>query len=284
MSKLADCELPGIIWMYWEQGLENAPDVVRQCHQSWLDHNPGWKVVMLDRDTVSEYVDLPAVIGRNYHGLPIQNRSDILRLNLLARFGGVWADATCLCNRPLDGWIHEYMKSGFFAFRDPGRGRVISSWFMAACAGNPLIASFSEAHNAYWRQNVFPSQKTAFRKFLIRRLRVLIGKRPERQDIWLSWPVRRILRIFPYFIVHYHFGYHVRHNPESGKIFSAMPYFSAKPASLKMIRMLGKRCPPALQAYADGDIPVSKLNWKKAPIAAGLQGGDAAGITDRRDR
>lgn len=263
MNEPMNCELPRTVWMYWEQGVDKAPDVVRHCLDSWREKNPGWKVVMLDQESVAEFADLSVIIGPDHHRLPVQNRSDILRLNLLARHGGVWADATCLCHRSLDSWIHKCMRSGFFAFRDPGRDRLIASWFMAACTGNHLIRSFCAAHNAYWKLNRFPDQKTALRRFLVRKLRVLFGKRQKSQDLWLSFLVRRVFKVFPYFIIHYHFGRHVRRDPKSWAIFSAMPYLSAKSAGMLMRQMMGKAHPLGKRAQSDDDFPVSKLSWKK---------------------
>ncbi len=257
--------LPRIVWMYWEQGLDNAPEIVRQCHASWRRLNPGWEIRLLDQDSVPDYVDLPGIVGGNYGDIPIQHRSDMLRLHLLAKFGGVWADATCLCHRPLDAWIHEYMRSGFFVFRDPGRGRLISNWFIASMPENHLAVSFCKAHTDYWRSNSFPGQNTRFRKRLVRLVRILLGKRIERQDFWLSFPVRRLLRVYPYFIFHYHFAYHVRRDRRSREIFEGMPYYAAAPAQALRKRMLRDRADSiVLPDDAGIDAPVSKLTWKKA--------------------
>jgi len=39
-----------------------------------------------------------------------------VRILLLHEFGGIWVDATLLCNRPLDEWLPSTMTEGFFAF------------------------------------------------------------------------------------------------------------------------------------------------------------------------
>jgi hypothetical protein len=277
--------LPKIVWMYWEQGLDNAPEVVKQCHASWRRLNPDWQVVMLDKNSMPDYVDLPAIIGSNYDNIPVQHRSDMLRLNLLARFGGVWADATCLCNWPLDSWMHECIKSGFFVFRDPGRDRLISNWFITSLPENHLTASFCEAHNSYWRTHSFPNPKTRFRKHLVRMVRAMLGKRVERQDYWLSFPVRRLLRIYPYFIFHYHFAYHIRRDRFSREIFERMPYFAAEPAKAlrkRMLRDMGQSVES--QGNAEGS-PISKLTWKKPLPEWNMKfrgGGDASTSNNKR--
>lgn len=249
--------------MYWEQGLDNAPQLVRQCFQSWQRLNPDWKLIMLDGCSVGSYVDLKSLIGPNYDRLPVQHRSDILRLNLLAGHGGVWADATCLCTRPLDTWIHEYMAAGFFAFRDPGRDRLISNWFLASLPENRLTRSFCEANNAYWRNNRFPDMKSARSMALVRMFRAAIGKDEKRQAYWFSFLARRVLKIYPYFVFHYYFARHLRRDRRSMEIFESMPYFPAGKALSFQRWALGKKSTMAEDKDTVKTAPVLKLTWKK---------------------
>ena len=39
--------LPRRIWMFWAQGLEGAPLLVRHCVAAWREKNPGWEVRLL---------------------------------------------------------------------------------------------------------------------------------------------------------------------------------------------------------------------------------------------
>ena len=39
--------IPRKIWMMWDQGLDNAPLSVKQCHESWVRKNPDHTVQML---------------------------------------------------------------------------------------------------------------------------------------------------------------------------------------------------------------------------------------------
>ena len=39
--------IPKKIWMMWDQGLDNAPLSVKQCHESWVKKNPDHTVQML---------------------------------------------------------------------------------------------------------------------------------------------------------------------------------------------------------------------------------------------
>ena len=138
--------LPKILWLYWHQGEDQAPKLVAQCLQTWRDLNPNWDVRVLDGATVREHVcvdDLPSNIS-------LQALSDVIRLRLLRRYGGVWVDATAYCVRPLNDWLPPLMTSGFFAFTLPASDRLIGSWFLAACEDSPLIESWESAASRYW--------------------------------------------------------------------------------------------------------------------------------------
>ena len=117
--------------MYWHQGWNNAPDIVKRCAATWQEHNPTWDINLLDAATIREKIELPPAVKTLK--LPLPALSDVIRLCLLKKYGGVWADATLWCVRPLDDWINSVCApSGFFAYDKPGPGRPISSWFLAA--------------------------------------------------------------------------------------------------------------------------------------------------------
>ena len=126
-----ETNIPKILFMYWHQGWNNAPDIVKRCADTWQRHNPAWDIYLLDSTTIANKVKLPTALKS--FNLPLPALSDIIRICLLKKYGGVWADATLWCVRPLDDWIESVCdRSGFFAYDKPGSDRPISSWFLAA--------------------------------------------------------------------------------------------------------------------------------------------------------
>ena len=120
------------------------PSLSRQCVASWKKYNPNYNIILLDDTTISDYVDIEPFKG------DFTSKSEILRVKLLEKFGGFWADATLCCNRPLDNWIEEYVQSGFFAFASAHKPRTISSWFLYSNPGTLLITTFSKSISQYW--------------------------------------------------------------------------------------------------------------------------------------
>jgi hypothetical protein len=142
--------LPKIVWMLWLQGWENTPPLVRACRASWLQHNPTWDFHFLTEQTLREFAEGELLERLMTGGGPRETISDIARLELLLRHGGVWADATTYCLRRLDDWIELAASSGFFAFNRPGPDRMISNWMLAATPGNYIVQNWLTRCTAYW--------------------------------------------------------------------------------------------------------------------------------------
>ena len=136
--------LPKIIWMFWHSGLDGAPDVVHRSLTTWQHFNPDHEVQFLDLAAAEAAlgVDLGALFDKLTVDLGWAGKSDLIRLMLLAKFGGVWADATTFCLKPLSDWLHqEIHTNGFFCFRwaNKASDREMVSWFLASIPGHPLI-------------------------------------------------------------------------------------------------------------------------------------------------
>ena len=144
-------KLPKIIWIYWEQSWESAPEICKKCLKSWKKYNKNWKIYVLSKNNLHKYIDMNSYVHDFWNKEPIQSRSDLIRINLLNIYGGVWTDATVFCTKPLDTWIHEAINfSGFFAFDKPGSDRLLSSWFLAGYKNNYIINKWCKKYNNYW--------------------------------------------------------------------------------------------------------------------------------------
>ena len=134
------------IFIYWNTGFNQAQQIVKLCLSSWKKYNKNWNIIELDNNNLSDWIDLNSII------LNIQNKnitntslSDIIRICLLQKYGGIWCDATLLCVKPLDDWINEYYNNGFFAF-EQNHHTKLSSWFLYGEKDNYIINK--------WYQNV----------------------------------------------------------------------------------------------------------------------------------
>ena len=96
-------EHPKVIWWCWLQGLAAAPPIVKACYNSlvhgeWFKVH-GFTVKVIDAKNWREYVELPEyIVGKWEKGrIPAAMFSDLLRVELLIKYGGTWIDSTVLC-------------------------------------------------------------------------------------------------------------------------------------------------------------------------------------------
>jgi hypothetical protein len=103
------------VWTYWE-GQSMLP-VVLDCLRSWKQYMDPDKYeihVLTPTTLAAHHLALPA----NFNTLPCPAvRADVVRLNLLVKYGGIWMDASIFLTESLD-WIEEYAdKSPLVSFR-----------------------------------------------------------------------------------------------------------------------------------------------------------------------
>lgn len=249
------------IWMYWEQGWSSAPVVVQQCAISWERLNPEYQLVRLDGQTVEDYLgpDQEAMILARR--CPVQLRSDIIRLLFLSRFGGVWADATLFCSRPLRNWLPPFPDNGAFFFSSPGQDRLIASWFVTANARSEIISAHLNELTSYLSQIPNLSRPTLWQRLIRRMVGWKLNRSAATTVGW--WKPSLIKRsIWPYFIFHYCYNKLFTLDDGFRQLASRMPLLNAGPCHT--LQMTGKACrfDVARRILADPDIPVHKLNWR----------------------
>ena len=145
------------IWICWFQGMDNAPDLVKKCYQSVVKNNPDKKVIVITEKNISDYVTFPEYIVTKWKQGVITHThmTDLLRLELLITYGGLWLDATVLCT----GTAPEYFFDSdlfFFQTLKPGRdghASYISSWLMEAKTNNKILMATRELCYEYWKTN-----------------------------------------------------------------------------------------------------------------------------------
>ena len=148
---------PRKVWICWFQGMENAPDIVQKCYNSVQAHVIDREIVLITEKNYKDYVIFPEYIQEKIDAGIISptHMSDILRLELLLRYGGTWMDATILCT----GKIPEYMlDSDLFLFQNlkpglDGHCTSISNWFITSSQDNKILKLTLALLYEYWKNN-----------------------------------------------------------------------------------------------------------------------------------
>lgn len=140
------------IWVCWFQGIEHAPAIVQNCLKSLYKYKrDNQQVYVITANNFQEYVSIPqAIVEKWKHGIVDNTHfSDILRLHLLARHGGLWIDSTCM----LLGTIPtEILEQDFFLFHSHGEFSytLIQSCFIRSAKNQYIIRKWAAALDLYW--------------------------------------------------------------------------------------------------------------------------------------
>ncbi len=146
------------VWVCWWQGEHDMPELVHTCIESIRRNIPAdlCRLHIITLDNVGEYLSFPQwIIDRFEAGsITMTALSDILRMGLLYRYGGMWIDATYYVASPLDTGLFE---SGFYTQRfEKGKWKadvVQGRWagnLLFTKPGNVLCKFVLNAFYMYW--------------------------------------------------------------------------------------------------------------------------------------
>ena len=250
------------IWMYWHQGFENAPFVVTRCVEQWRLLHPDWQINLLDKNNIATYVDPLPIVKTTLDKMSLPHQSDLIRTQLLIKYGGVWADPTCFPLQKLDFWLLEKMSAGVFFYFKPGRDRIMSNWFIASEPDNKLLVTLFQEMIKYWNATTFKnlgSQDSIF----IKNLKRVINRNLWLPLLWCSPLFNKLLRTNTYFIYHYMVFKLVTFNKICREIFKQMPKIEPSEEH-KMIEMglLAALNDNIKKIIDNKSVPLFKLNWK----------------------
>lgn len=149
---------PNKIWFCWLQGMENAPFVVKKCYESLHNNISNREIIVITEKNYKDYVTFPSFIETKIKKGQISRThfSDLLRLELLIRYGGTWIDATVYCSTSKIPSF--YLDSSLFLFQNlkpglDGQATRISSWFITSCSNNKILRLTRSLLYEYWKTN-----------------------------------------------------------------------------------------------------------------------------------
>lgn len=138
-----------IIWTLWWQGYDNAPEIVKYCldNMKKLAHENGFEFYCLDESTFEHYVKIPDDLKlkiKKGH-ISVANTSDIIRVCLLAQYGGTWIDSTVFIHSSFkwDNFSKSYftIKTGEMTDYSPNVSK--NRWKTFLLSGNSSLFAFT---------------------------------------------------------------------------------------------------------------------------------------------
>lgn len=154
------------IWFCWLQGEDNMPELIKACYKSIIENCGKHEVVLITSDNIFDYIQLPDYIIEKFNSKKISyaQYSDIIRVNLLNNYGGIWMDSTLYCYSNLpDSIFNKKIFSGI-KFRkseipNSTQNLFISNYYWSGffCGTNEINNTFFsymvDSFNHYWKDN-----------------------------------------------------------------------------------------------------------------------------------
>jgi len=146
------------IWFCWLQGIDEAPKLVRDCLKSIESNIPDdYQINIIDDNNYHNYVVLNDYIIKKYNDGIISKAqfSDILRINLLSEYGGLWVDSTIniknknFIKNMVDGRCFS-LASENFQLPSISLGRWTGFFFFTS-KNNPAVNYMKDYFNNYWK-------------------------------------------------------------------------------------------------------------------------------------
>jgi hypothetical protein len=141
-------EIPKNIWTYWDS--EELPDFVSKCIDKWRRLHPDWSITVLNPKNLKDYIPETDIFKLKFADTK-PRQSDFVRLHILPKFGGVWADASVIPTRSWNWVIEEQKKKGsdFIGYYRQGATTkseypVIESWFFACPKGSNFVSKLRD--------------------------------------------------------------------------------------------------------------------------------------------
>jgi hypothetical protein len=140
--------IPKKIWTYWND-INNIPDIVLKCIDTWRAENKNYEITILDNKKIKDICNIDITV-LNIDNMFYARQSDIARLIIMEKYGGIWMDATIICTESLK-WVNELQQNNnveFIGYIAPhstsDKYPIIENWFFAAIPRSQFISKWLE--------------------------------------------------------------------------------------------------------------------------------------------
>ena len=142
------------IWIFWWQGIENAPDLIKSCINSIKKHCKDKEIVIIDKNNIDKYYKMPDYISNKVNNgtISITHLSDILRMNLLKKYGGHWIDATIFLTANPFNKNNSFNTIKFHCNEDTSISKGRWCGFFIGGENKVFYDFMVETFNTYWKQ------------------------------------------------------------------------------------------------------------------------------------
>ena len=151
------CVKSETIWVMWWQGKETMPPIVKACYERLKEVGLGRQIVLITKDNIYKYLSIPQYVQEKVDNgqITLTHFSDIVRVMLLAQYGGSWIDATVYVST----FPEDFFKQELFTLKKDGLFKEFisrggwSSFFLYAGDYGKYFEYLRELFFSYWKEH-----------------------------------------------------------------------------------------------------------------------------------
>lgn len=155
------CEFSNKVWWCWLQGENECPPLQKKCLESLRKNLKDREIIVITKDNLYEYIELPQYIIDKYKNGIISNThfSDLVRLQLLINYGGTWIDSTAYCtaydkelfDKPL--FVYKNLNYIWYSNKNTIEPEPIlaDNWFITSEINSPILILVRDLLFDYWK-------------------------------------------------------------------------------------------------------------------------------------
>lgn len=134
--------IPKIIFIYWHN--DEHPEIIKYNINKIKNLHPDYKVIVLNKVTFNNFINIEKY-NFNFNDKLLNTEayfSDILRILLLAKYGGIWIDASFILWKRVDNIVKPHNKLVLIRNYNNDNGynnKGYESWFIASVPNHPFI-------------------------------------------------------------------------------------------------------------------------------------------------
>lgn len=154
------------IFVFWGQGFENLPEIPKKCIARIKELYSDYKIFEITLENYKNYVTIEKNIISLFEAekISIQTFSDILRYNLIYKYGGVWCDATLMFFEKID-FEDKIKNNDYYSLninckeKEKLWGKVYNltytTFFFATKKESPIMDAINKAYIEYYKKYDF---------------------------------------------------------------------------------------------------------------------------------
>ena len=151
------------VYVMWWQGMQNAPLLIKNNINKMQTIFGENRVHIITQDNWKEFCSISSVIIQKFYDgkISIAALSDIIRFNILKKYGGLWVDSTVILSENCKDLLLKYENKDFFSIsnRDQDYHYISKSrwaiWLIGGKAGYPLFNFIDAFYNLYFEKHNF---------------------------------------------------------------------------------------------------------------------------------